>query len=239
MERTTVIRTAGGLMIGAAVAGNAAFALLASVFAYPDVLRKPVAEILQRFSTNQAPVTAGFLMLAVAAACLIPVAVIVGRMNDDTTLSRLAAVAGVLAGVVQVLGLLRWIYAVPVIAQAATDPDTRPAAIVGFEVLHAYLGVAVGETLGYLATAVWTLLVIAAPARSMRVALPRLSRVAGGLSAVAILAGVLEPAGVPAAGLVNFAGYIIWSLWLTTFGILLIRRAGHVATVDLPLGSRL
>jgi hypothetical protein len=224
MGPTPAIRAAGGLMIGAAVASNAAFALLASVFAYPDVLREPAAEILQRFGANQTPVITGFLALAAAAACLIPVAVIVGRVIGDTVLSRLAVVAGVLAGVVQVLGLLRWVYAVPGLSQAAADPDTRPAAIVGFEVLHGYLGVAVGETLGYVATAAWTLLVIAAPGRSMRTVLPRFCRWAGGLAAVAILAGVLEPAGVSAAGLVNFAGYVLWSLWLIAFGVLLIRR---------------
>jgi hypothetical protein len=54
--------------------------------------------------------------------------------------------------------------------------------------------------------------------------LPRFCRWAGGLAAVAILAGVLEPAGVSAAGLVNFAGYVLWSLWLIAFGVLLIRR---------------
>jgi hypothetical protein len=55
-----------------------------------------------------------------------------------------------------------------------------------------------------------------------------LGRWAGGLAAVAVRAGVLEPAGVPAAGLVNVAGYVLWSRWLIAFGVLLHRRGRHL-----------
>ena len=67
------------------------------------------------------------------------------------------------------LGLLRWTYAVPELARrwVAADGDgtagdaTRRSIEVTFAILHRYLGVGVGEHLGYLLTGAWTLLVAA------------------------------------------------------------------------------
>ena len=76
------------------------------------------------------------------------------------TASLLALVVGVLAGLVQVLGLLWWVYLVPALARAHGDAEasdsTRDAVAVTFRAFHQYLGVGVGEHLGYLLTGVWT-----------------------------------------------------------------------------------
>ncbi|HVK20980.1 MAG TPA: hypothetical protein VM677_06440 [Actinokineospora sp.] len=102
------------------------------------------------------------------------------------------------AAAVQVIGLLRW----PVIVPFIDAPET-------FRTVSTVLGTAIGETLGYLATAAWTFVV----ARQFGVrflALP---------AAALILAGVLvplwlRPLGVPGTDLANFVGYILWSAWL-------------------------
>ena len=39
-----------------------------------------------------------------------------------------------------------------------------------------------------------------------------------------ILAGVLSPLDLPMIDTANFAGYILWSVWLVAFAVLLIRR---------------
>ena len=44
------------------------------------------------------------------------------------------------------------------------------------------------------------------------------------MSAVLILAGVLSPLDVPILDQANFIGYIMWSLWLVAFGVLLLVR---------------
>jgi hypothetical protein len=46
----------------------------------------------------------------------------------------------------------------------------------------------------------------------------------GAASAVLILAGVLSPLNLPAVDMANFVGYVVWSVWLVTFAILLVRR---------------
>lgn len=68
----------------------------------------------------------------------------------------------------------------------------------------------VGETLGYALTAAWTWAV----ARD----------VVGKSAAVLIAVGVLAPLGVPGVDLANFAGYVVWSLWLVWCGVRSIVR---------------
>ena len=65
---------------------------------------------------------------------------------------------GVVAAMVQVLGLLRWVFLVPHLArESASGADPKTVDLV-FQSFHRYLGVAVGEHLGYLGTGLWTIL---------------------------------------------------------------------------------
>jgi len=211
----TTRRTAA-LMIAAAVLVNLAFTWLGAVFDYPDVLAHPPAEALAAFRDAQGAVIVGFLGLALGAAALAPVAIGVGKLSTAPAM-RWAVPVGIAAAAVQVIGLLRWPLLVPGWA-AAGDP----AAVDAFATANAVLGTAIGETGGYLFTAVWTGLVLAAlgPAFAGRwfVAL-------GGLSAVMILGGVLVPLGLPVVDMANFVGYVLWSLWLVAFAVVLLVRA--------------
>jgi hypothetical protein len=60
-----------------------------------------------------------------------------------------ASVVGVLAAIVQFLGLARWPFLVPQLARAYADPAsiqaTRDATKVAFDSFHGYLGVGIGE----------------------------------------------------------------------------------------------
>ncbi len=115
------------------------------------------------------------------------------------------------------IGLLRWPLLVPGWA-AAGDP----AAVESFATANRVLGTAVGETGGYLLTAVWTGLVLAALGSAFA---GRWFVALGGLSAVMILAGVLVPLGLPVVDTANFVGYVLWSLWLVAFAAVLLVRA--------------
>ncbi|MDQ5833741.1 MAG: DUF4386 family protein, partial [Actinomycetota bacterium] len=113
----------------------------------------------------------------------------------------------------------------PWLAERATDAgasaEARADATDTFEFLNTLLGTVVGETLGYLLTALWTVLVVRAFRR----------RIAGrwfaalGLAAAAlILLGIAVPLDLPGADLANFVGYILWTLWLIAFAVTLWRR---------------
>jgi hypothetical protein len=205
------------ILAAGVIAANAAFIGLGSVFNYPDVLGEEPGQILARFAANQATISAWFLLLALGAGAIIPAAVLLGRRLPNSPAATLSVHTGVIAGLVQVLGLLRWPFAVPALAHAS-DPK---AAETVFAVLHAYLGTGVGETLGYVFTAAWTVtLLIALPHR------PLWFTVLGAGSALAISAGVLVPLGLPGADLTNFIGYIAWSVWSLCLAALANRFIG-------------
>src|SRR3954452_24316862 len=165
-------RAAGALLISLPIAFNAFFFLLARLFDYPSVLRSPVGTILSRFRAGGLRlklVWYGFMLTAVLFA---PLAVLLGQTlaRDGLQIIPVTTTIGVLAAVVQFLGLARWPFLVPALARAFERPDssqaTRDATAVVFDSFNRYLGVAVGECLGYLFTGAWTVLVGAAMLQS-------------------------------------------------------------------------
>ncbi len=131
---------------------------------------------------------------------------------------------GVLAGLVQLLGLMRWPFLVHTLAGLYAAPDATPATKdavkVVFEAFHRYIGAMVGEHLGYFFTALWSLIVCAAIIETGIVS--PLIGWAGILPALGVLAGVLEEAGWKPAAVVNAIAYILWSLWMIALGIALL-----------------
>ena len=156
-------RRTAALLILAAVLANLAFAALGSIFNYPDVLDEPAGQVLASFRDHEAPVRIWFSVLALSAGLLAPIAIGVGRLTAARAM-RFAVPVGVAAAVVQVIGLLRWPILVPGYAAdaASADPGVAAAARDSFATASDILGTAIGETVGYLLTAAWTLLVIAA-----------------------------------------------------------------------------
>ena len=75
--------TVSALIVLAIVLANAAFIGLGSVFSYPDILQEPPGEILTEFRADEGTIVALFIMLALSAALLAPIAVLLGRMADD------------------------------------------------------------------------------------------------------------------------------------------------------------
>lgn len=210
------------LLVAAAVLTNAAFTALGTVFNYPDVLKEPTTDILAGFRDHQGPVTFWFAVMAVSAALFAPISIGVGRLSTHRAM-RLAVPAGIAAAAAQVIGLSRWPLLVPGFAAdaASTNPATAAHGRDAFETAHFILGNVIGETFGYLFTAAWTLLVLAALNRTLA---GRWFTALGAVSAVLILAGVLSPLDLPIIDTANFIGYVMWSLWLIAFAVLLLRR---------------
>jgi hypothetical protein len=133
---------------------------------------------------------------------------------------------GVLAGVMQFLGLIRWSFLVPSLADMYTQFDstqsTRDSVVVVFQTFHRYVGVAIGEHLGYIFTSIWTILVSIAIVQTSVV--NPLFGWLGIVPAIGILVGVLEETGLKTASIINAISYIFWSVWLIAFGIALLLR---------------
>src|SRR5689334_387876 len=149
---------------------NAAFGLLAARFDYPDILRRPTAEVLGRFRQGGTSLVLVWWAFALSPILFAPLAVVLsqslggagGAGGADETLLAVGSTVGVLAGIVQFLGLIRWPFLVPYLARVDAEPgasDARREAVdVVFQAANRYLGVAVGEHLGYALTGGWSLL---------------------------------------------------------------------------------
>jgi hypothetical protein len=150
-------------------------------------------------------------------------------------------VFGVVAGLAQTLGFLRWPFLVPHLAQAylasGASEAQRAAAALVFEAFHRYAGMAVGEHLGYLSTSVWTFLVALLMLRA-----PLFGRwlgLSGMLLALGVATGLLEPAGWELAGTINAFSYLAWALWLIVVGVvLLVRRSDRAPIVPSIAAAR-
>ena len=57
------------------------------------------------------------------------------------------------------------------------------------------------------------------------------------MSAVLILGGVLTPLHLPVVDRANFIGYILWSVWLVIFAILILRHPRSRAAAPEPVPS--
>jgi uncharacterized protein DUF4386 len=225
-------RAAGALLITLPVAFNTFFFLLARLFDYPSVLRDPAGAVLSRFQAGGLRlklVWYGFMLTAVV---LAPLVVLLGQVlaRDELQIIPVATTIGVLAAAVQFLGLARWPFLVPALARAHERPDSSPAAreatAVVFDSFNRYLGVAVGECLGYLLTGVWTALVAIAMLQSSVfdawLAWPGIA--VGALLVVGSFefVGASEENGWKLAGTIVSVAYIAWSLWLIIAGVVLL-----------------
>lgn len=221
---------AGVVLIVAPLWFNATFALLGRRFDYPDILRRPTSEILERFRAGGPSLIVLWWTFMLSGLLLIVGAALLGQVLGFGAIVPVATVFGVLAGLVQMLGLLRWVYLVPPLARAHADPSLRPeqrevqAAV--FRAMHQYLGVGVGEHLGYLFTGLWSVLIGVAVVQGT--ALPTWLGWVGILVGAGLMIGSAEflgpneERGWALAGAAIPVLYVAWSVWLLAMGIALV-----------------
>ena len=228
----STLTIAGLLLIAVPLAFNAAIATLAARFDYPDILRQPAADVLAKFRAGGTSLVLTWWAFALTAVFMVPLVVLLSRAIDDAdpTLLAVATTVGVLAALVQFLGLVRWPFLIPYLARTDADPDAsaarRDAVDVVFQALNRYLGVAVGEHLGYLLTGAWTTLT--------GIALTQTAAAADWVAVPGIVIGPIlmlcslefvgrhELAGWKLAERLAPIAYIAWSLWLIVTGIALL-----------------
>lgn len=220
-------RRIGIALIVFAIGFNAPYTWLAMNFAYPDILRRPSAEVLAAFAEGGAPLILAWASFMVAALLLAPIALGVASVTrDETTEARANGVValGIAAAVTQAIGLSRWVYAVPGLASAwAAEPEARASVEATFTALHQFAGVGIGEAIGQTLTAFWAIGVGWTQWRH-----PRFGPISAGLawlSAACLLLGQVEglatviafDPGVFALGAV--IGFLVLTLWLVWTGV--------------------
>jgi Domain of unknown function (DUF4386) len=217
-------------LIAAPLWFNATFAVLGNRFDYPGILRRPTEEILERFRTGGPSLILLWWAFMLSGLLMIVAAVLLSQALGFGGVLPLAMAIGVLAGLVQMLGLLRWVFLVPSLARAYDDPRTSPAqreaTVAIFRAFHQYLGVGVGEHLGYLLTGMWSILIGVGVFQGAELPAwlgwPGIVIGAGLTLGSAEFLGPNEERGWTLAGVAIPVLYIAWSIWLLGLGIALI-----------------
>ncbi len=236
-NKAIIRRLAGLLLILVPVAFSACFTLLQMQFEYPDILRQPRADVLTKFQAGGSGLIAVWYALILSAVLFIPLVVLMHRLmaaQEASVALWVATTFGLVAGIAQTFGFLRWPFLVPHLAQAYLTPGAseaqRAAATMVFEAFHRYAGMAIGEHLGYLSTSVWTFLVALLMLRSSLFG--RWLGLSGMLLALGVASGLLEPAGWELAGTINAFSYLAWAVWLMVVGVVvLVRRSGLAPSI--------
>jgi len=214
----------GAAAIALAVAFNVPYAILAQTYDYPAILRRGAGEALSRFAAGGSELVLVWYFFMLSALALIPLAFALAltpqRIARAPALAIGAAIAGALAGLAQAIGLARWVFVVPGLAIAHAGANA-PGAERTFDVLNHYGGVAVGEHLGQLLTALFVLLLSLLQMSERRA----ITASIGLLTALAIAAGTGEGLAIALGGdggafaLATIGGFLGLTVWLVLTGL--------------------
>lgn len=213
---------------------NIPFSILGVIFDYPNILRQPTGQVLTMFKQGGSTLIATWYAFAIAALLMIVVAKLIQQILQDEHkhLTSIATTFGVLAGISQVLGLIRWVFIVPILADAYTDSNsseaTKSAAVMVFQGFHQYAGVAIGEHLGQLFTALWIVLISIAMLNST--IFRRWQGFVGIAISAMMMLGLVEgfatviTFNVGIFGVLTPIAFILLSIWMISLGVSLIWR---------------
>jgi len=224
-------KTIGWLLITGAVGVLIPYTMLTIMFEYPDILRQDTAIILTKFHEGGNRLIWTWFAFALIGLPLIPAYIRIGQiLENKSSLVRIATTLGVIGLIGQVIGLLRWTFVIPVIANSylsASDDATKAAAVMNFKTIHQFAGVLLGEHLGQLLTIGWTVLISITFARLRLV--PKWVNLLGFISASIYLLAQAELLATvmpdfPVWGFAGFIGSTLWLVWLLIIGILFVKR---------------
>ncbi|HLE91038.1 MAG TPA: DUF4386 domain-containing protein, partial [Anaerolineales bacterium] len=129
MSETNFRKLTGIFFIVGAILVNIPYTLLIVNFDYPDILRQPTSEILTRFHAGGDALIYTWLAFAWVGLPILLGAVMLKRVleKEASPFLETATTFGVIGFVVQLIGLLRWVFVVRILARLFTDPGTDPA----------------------------------------------------------------------------------------------------------------
>lgn len=219
-------KTIGWLLLAGALGVFIPYTLLTILFEYPDILRQNTGTILTKFQEGGSRLVFTWFAFALIGLPLIPAYIRIGQLLENrSSLVRTATTIGVIGLIVQMVGLLRWTFVVPVLANSyttATDDATRAAAVMAFKTIHQFGGVLLGEHLGQLFTITWTVLISVSFIRLQL--FPKWISLLGILTAFIYLLAQAELLstvipGFPVWDMAGFIGSTLWLVWLLIIAV--------------------
>ncbi len=223
-------KTIGALLLAGAIGVFIPYTVLTIIFEYPVILRQDTATILTKFHDGGSRLIGIWFAFAIAGLPLLPAYILMGRkMENQSSLVSVATKIGVIGLIVQMIGLLRWTFVIPVLSNefvGATDAATKAAATLSFKTIHQFAGVILGEHLGQLFTIVWTVLMSITFMKFKSV--PKWVSILGIISSFIYLLAQAELfatviPGFPVWDMAGFIGSTLWLIWLVIIGIYFLK----------------
>jgi len=224
-------KTIGWLLIIGAIGVLIPYTILTITFEYPDILRQDIGIVLTKFHDGGSSLIFTWWAFAILGLPLLIAYIKIGQQFENRiSFIKWVTILGVISGIVQIIGLLRWVFVVPVIANnytTATDPIVKEIAKSSFQTIHQFGGVLLGEHLGQLFTIIWTIMISIA-----FIKLKFFSKWIGWLGIILSIIYLLAQAELFATVIPDFpvwdrAGFIgstLWLIWLIIIGVMFI---GH------------
>jgi Domain of unknown function (DUF4386) len=223
-------QAAGWLLISGSIGVLIPYSILSIIFDYPAILREDPGIILTRFHAGGITLIMTWLAFALLGLPLLIAYSIIGQhLEKGLKFVRWVTAIGIISGIAQIVGLLRWVFVVPLLAKEfinTNDPAIQETIKIIFRVLHQFAGVLMGEHIGQLFTIIWTVMTSIALVKQNFI--PKWMGLFGILvSAIyllaqaELLATVIERFPVwPLAGLL---GSSLWLIWLIMVGVRFVK----------------
>ncbi|HEY6978050.1 MAG TPA: DUF4386 domain-containing protein [Chitinophagaceae bacterium] len=223
-------KTIGLLLLAGAIGVLIPYTILTLTFEYPHILRKDVGTVLTKFHEGGSSLIFTWWAFAILGLPLLVAYILIGqKLENRIDFVKWVTTIGVISGIVQIIGLLRWVFVVPVIANTyigTTDIATREAAIVSFKTIHQFVGVLLGEHIGQLFTIIWTIMISIAFLKLKF--FPKWVSLLGIISSTIYFFAQMELfatviPGFPTWDMAGFIGSTLWLIWLIIIGVLFIK----------------
>jgi hypothetical protein len=200
--------------------------VLGRAIGWPGSLRLPAAEALPLIAREAVAVQIGYWAYLLTSLALVPLAIALrayaGANGVRGVMVDTAVALGAAAGILKTLGIVRWLVAMPALANlyvTTTDPMTNAAIDVIYIALNGYAG-AVGELLGVqLTSGLWLILtgIILAKIGMRWIG-------ATGLTIGALFVATCARTFIPEAAMLQSVAVPLALLWFPALAIVIWRR---------------
>jgi hypothetical protein len=219
----------GLLFILGAIGVIIPYTLLTISFDYPDILRQDSGVILTKFHEGGNSLIFTWWLFAILGLPMLVAYKQLGNTLENKSASvRWLTTIGIIGLITQMIGLLRWTFVVPMLANSYYfgNDTTKEIAMAMFQLVHQYGGVVLGEHIGQIFTIIWVLGITSVLQKSKFVP-SWITGLGYGSSFIYLLAqaelfATVIPA-FPVWEMAGFLGSTLWLVWLISLGIYFIR----------------
>jgi hypothetical protein len=203
--------------------------ILGAAINWPASLDEPASVNLPLILEQYMAMMTGYSIYLVYSLLFWPMAYLTGRAivigDTENTLFRVASGFAALSALARALGIVRWLFAMPVLARMYTNPavseNSKESISMVYEMLNAYAG-GIGELLGVgLFTSIWLVLISILLIRSSQ--WPGWLGYFGFAVAISLLLNLLEVVGIDMGAMITVSE-TLQHFWMLATAIVFLRK---------------